>query len=97
MKTINKMYDVLLAMLLACAVIAIIGCVFGFSPIYSQISSTTFLIITFIAMMNRKNIISAETLTTENAFLIATISIFLIGFIFSSFFLLGRYVIAYMI
>lgn len=92
-ETAKKLYDIQTAMLAICCICAVILSVLSMAGNWAKISAAGLFIITCAAYGYRKSIRASDYWTTENMLMYSVISVALYGYLFSGFFILGRFFI----
>ena len=75
-------------------IVTIMICIFSNPSVYFKISLFALSIITFVSLICREKVISTDVLNAETTALIAVMLILILGYIFGSSFILGRFVAA---
>ena len=92
-ETAKRLYDIQTVMLAICCICSVILSVLSMAGNWAKISSVGLFIITCAAYEYRKSIRTSDYWTTENMLTYSVISVALYGYLFSGFFILGRFFI----
>ena len=90
-ETAKRLYDIQTAALAICCICSVILSVLSVAGNWAKVSAVGLFIISCAACGNRKHMSSSDYWTTEDVLMYSVVSVALYGYLFSGFFILGRF------
>ena len=92
-ETAKRLYDIQTAALAICCICSVILSVLSVAGNWAKVSAVGLFIISCATCGNRKHMSSSDYWTTEDVLMYSVVSVALYGYLFSGFFILGRFFI----